>query len=89
MLSISFSIYDKISSWFTVKKLRKKVTNINLNILNYLGDTSLHLASYHGHQDVVQLLLDRGPDIDQKNDSGEFISIIFLCIHCKISLPYH
>ena len=51
----------------------KKVTNINLNVLNYLGETSLHLASENGHQPVVELLLDRGSDIDQKDKDGEFI----------------
>ncbi len=55
---------------------RNKVTNINLNILNCLGETSLHLASEEGHQPVVELLLDRGSNIDQGDFRGEFISSI-------------
>ena len=64
----------------------KKVTNINLNILNYLGRTSLHYASENGHQPVVELLLDRGADIDQKDKYGEFILFIHLCIHMYQSI---
>ena len=56
----------------------RKVTNINLNILKYLGKTSLHYASKNGHQSVVELLLDRGANIDQKNKNGEFILYLFI-----------
>ncbi len=59
----SFLIYDK--------KFRENVTNLNINLLNYLGETSLHMASEMGHQSVVQLLLDRGSNIDRRNDNGE------------------
>ena len=65
------------------------MTNINLNILNYLGWTSLHYASESGHQSVVELLLDRGANKDQKDISGEFISSFFLCIYHTINLPFH
>ncbi len=66
----------------------KKVTNINLNVLNYLGSTSLHLASYDGHHSVVELLVDRGADIHQKDNDGGFISSIYLCIYQTINLPF-
>ena len=62
-----------------------KVTNINLNVLNYLGSTSLHLASYDGLHSVVELLLDRGANINQKNDHGEFI---LSNIYHRINLPF-
>ena len=57
--------------------------------LNYLGSTSLHYASEKGHQHVVQLLLDRGSNIDQKNNEGECILSIYLCIHHTIHLTFH
>ena len=69
-----------------MKKFRKKIKIINLNILNYLGDTSLHLASRKGRQSVVQHLLDRGSNIVQKNKFGEFILSIYLCIYFTIKL---
>ncbi len=45
--------YDKTATWIAGK-------NINLNVSNYLGETSLQIASENGHQHVVELLLDRG-----------------------------
>ncbi len=48
------------------------MTNITLNVFEYLGYTSLHYASMNGHQRVVKLLLDRGSNIDQEDRDGEF-----------------
>ncbi|KAK9504836.1 hypothetical protein O3M35_009016 [Rhynocoris fuscipes] len=36
-----------------------------------LGWTPLHLASYFGHRDVVEVLLDNGADINAVNDAGD------------------
>ncbi|KAG8298963.1 Oxysterol-binding protein- protein 1 [Homalodisca vitripennis] len=36
-----------------------------------LGWTPLHLASYFGHKEVVELLLDHGADINAVNDTGD------------------
>lgn len=36
-----------------------------------LGWTPLHLASYFGHKEAVELLLDHGADIDAVNDFGD------------------
>ncbi len=74
-------IYEKIASLFAWKKFRKKVTNINLNILKYLGKTSLHYASEKGHLSVVELLLNRSSDIDQKDRLGEFILSIYIYMY--------
>lgn len=42
-----------------------------LNFSNYLsGNTSLHIASYEGHTEIVQLLLDKGAAVDLKNTNG-------------------
>ncbi len=53
------------------------MTNFNLNVLNYLGKTSLHLASMNGLQPMVELILDRGANIDQEDEDGEFILTIY------------
>ncbi len=49
------------------------VPNITLIILQYLGMTSLHYASSNGLHPVVELLLDRGTNIEQADYKGEFI----------------
>ncbi|XP_050344870.1 oxysterol-binding protein-related protein 1 isoform X2 [Nymphalis io] len=36
-----------------------------------LGWTPLHLATYFGHADVVEVLLDAGVDVDEVNDTGD------------------
>ena len=54
------------------------MTNININYLEY---TSLHYASLNGQQTVVELLLDRGANIDQKDEDGEFIIFKYLPIY--------
>lgn len=35
------------------------------------GWTPLHLATYFGHAQMVQLLLDNGADVDALNDAGD------------------
>ena len=82
------SIFNKIAIWFARKKFMKKATNINVNVLNYLGSTSLHFASREGHKSVVQLLLGRAANINQKNMGGELFLSIYLCIHHTINLPF-
>jgi len=34
------------------------------------GTSALHLAAYHGHYDVVKLLLEKGADPNKKDDLG-------------------
>ncbi len=80
MLSIYFFHYDKIS-------LGKSLGRMCL--LYYLGMTSLHVASRKGLQPVVELLLDRGANIDQKDKYGEIILSIYICIYHTINLPFH
>lgn len=41
------------------------------NLLYYTGWTPLHLATYFGHKDVMELLLSRGADINALNEMGD------------------
>ncbi len=81
VLCYLFIFYDKYL--VCLKKFKNKVT-INLHVSNYLGQTSLHWASEKGHMSMVELLLDRGANIDQKDRDGEFILSSYLCIYLKI-----
>ena len=41
------------------------------NLRNDKGDSLLMLACYHGHEEVVRLLLDHGGDTELSNDRGQ------------------
>lgn len=41
----------------------------------HLGWTPLHLATYFGHKDVMEILLSRGADINAINEVGD------TCLH--------
>ena len=44
--------------------------------------TPLHLASWYGHERVVELLLQHGADVNAVDSVGEF----FLCFHAQKAL---
>ena len=43
----------------------------------YLGETSLIVASYKGHLDVVRALVEGGADIQAKNNRGKLVYISY------------
>ena len=44
--------------------------------------TPLHLASWYGHERVVELLLQHGADVNAVDSVGEFV----LCFHAQKAL---
>ncbi|MBH0118668.1 ankyrin repeat domain-containing protein [Rhodococcus sp. NPDC003382] len=42
-----------------------------VNLTNGTGDTLLMLAAYHAHPGAVNLLIERGADVDRLNDRGQ------------------
>lgn len=44
---------------------------VPVNLTTGTGDTLLILAAYHGHEDTVRALLDRGADHGRVNDRGQ------------------
>jgi ankyrin repeat protein len=44
---------------------------VPVNLTNDSGDTLLMLAAYHGHQEVVVVLLARGAEPNRANDKGQ------------------
>lgn len=41
------------------------------NLTNERGDTLLTLAAYHGHPEMVRLLLHHAADVERVNDNGQ------------------
>lgn len=42
-----------------------------LNLADHKGNTLVMLASYHGHEEMTQALLDCGADPDRRNERGQ------------------
>ena len=47
------------------------VHNININVADVNGNTALHLAGANGNVEVVELLVNRGADINIQNLNGQ------------------
>ena len=54
-----------------VKNLLNTNKELDINAAYFKGDTLLHLAVLNSHQDICELLICRGANIDAKNQSGE------------------
>lgn len=44
-----------------------------MNLTNHKGDTLLMLATYHGHMSTVQMLVEKGAELDILNDRGQSV----------------
>ncbi|MCC3268218.1 ankyrin repeat domain-containing protein [Arthrobacter gengyunqii] len=44
---------------------------VPVNLTNGSGDTLVMLASYHGHENLTALLVERGADVNTQNDRGQ------------------
>ena len=44
---------------------------VPVNLTNGSGDTLVMLASYHGHEKLTALLVERGADVNTANDRGQ------------------
>ena len=44
---------------------------LNVNLANHKGNTLLMLAAYNNSLEVAQMLLQRGAEVDKKNDKAQ------------------
>ncbi len=58
------------NSCSTMAEIILSITNCDVNVKNNNGDTPLHLACRNGDMQIIDMLLEKFPDILVKNDSG-------------------
>ncbi|GLT92303.1 hypothetical protein SLE2022_101440 [Rubroshorea leprosula] len=63
-----------------VDALRRAIDNLNGSINEPAedGDTALHLACLYGHLPCVQLLLERGTNLEAKDEMVQFLYMMFV-----------
>lgn len=69
-----------------IKELLDSGSDVNFRDID--GRTALHVAVCQGHTDVVQLLLERGAEVDPKDRWGStvILGILLLCLQFDIVL---
>ncbi|EKX33554.1 hypothetical protein GUITHDRAFT_90697 [Guillardia theta CCMP2712] len=54
-----------------------------LNLRDHAGDTALHLAAAQGNNDIVELLLSRGVEVEVRNFAGR-TALHLACLNCNL-----
>ena len=54
---------------------------MSYSVLHQYGDTALHWAAFGGHTETVTLLLDRGADINDKDDVSYCDACMIVLLH--------
>ena len=72
-LDLASKVFDLAREGKTTELDQYITAGIPVNLTNSKGDTVLMLASYHGHLETVNMLLDKGADANALNDRGQSI----------------
>jgi uncharacterized protein len=72
-LDLASQIFDLAREGKTQQLHQYITAGISINLTNSKGDTLLMLASYHGHLETVNMLLEKGADANALNDRGQSI----------------
>lgn len=70
-IDLATKLFDYARQGATAELTQYVSAGIPPNLTNQKGDTLLMLAAYHGHADVVRMLLAKGADPDVLNDRGQ------------------
>ena len=72
-LDLASQLFDLALEGKTPELDQYITAGIPTNLTNSKGDTLLMLASYHGHLETVNMLLEKGSDANALNDRGQSI----------------
>ena len=72
-LDLASKVFDLAREGKTTELDQYITAGIPVNLTNSKGDTVLMLASYHGHLETVNMLLDKEADANALNDRGQSI----------------
>ncbi|EMC93923.1 hypothetical protein BAUCODRAFT_36379 [Baudoinia panamericana UAMH 10762] len=70
-LDLASKLFDFAREGKTAELNQYITAGIPVNLTNHKGDTLLMLASYHGHLDTVEMLLQKGADANVLNERGQ------------------
>ncbi|KAF2824924.1 ankyrin [Ophiobolus disseminans] len=70
-LDLAARLFDLARTGATITLQPYLIAKLPPNLTNSSGDTLLMLASYHGHAETAQMLLDSGADANVLNGRGQ------------------
>ncbi|KAF0638981.1 hypothetical protein FPSE5266_01165 [Fusarium pseudograminearum] len=71
MVEFASKMYDAARKGDTATFEQALPAGLPPNLTNDKGDTLLMLAAYHGHADLVKVLIQHGADSNRLNDRGQ------------------
>jgi ankyrin repeat protein len=71
MIQIALDLFDACRDGQTARALAYVDSGVPIDLTDHQGNTLLMLAAYHGHEELVGGLAERGADVDTVNDRDQ------------------